>query len=116
MTEQSGPNTGHISRDAVQILRDYSGRGPTKARTIIGGDVVTVLVADALTKAERTIADGGDAGAVLDHRHAIQTAMSAELVTMVEGHTERKVVAFMSDNHIDPDFGAEIFVLEAGSD
>jgi hypothetical protein len=25
---------------------------------------------------------------------------------------ERKVVAFMSDNHIDPDYAAEVFVLE----
>jgi hypothetical protein len=30
----------------------------------------------------------------------------------VEKLTDRKVIAFMSDNHIDPDLGIESFVLE----
>jgi uncharacterized protein YbcI len=112
MTEQLGPLSGQISRDTVQILRKYSGRGPTKAKTAIGGDVVTVVVADALTPAEQTVAEGGEAEVVLAQRHALQRAMRNELTAMVERHTKRKVIAFMSDNHIDPDYGAEVFVLE----
>jgi hypothetical protein len=34
------------------------------------------------------------------------------LVGGVEKLTDRKVIAFMSDNHIDPDLGIESFVLE----
>jgi uncharacterized protein YbcI len=30
---------------------------------------------------------------------------------LVSGLTGREVVAFMSNNHIDPDLGVEIFVL-----
>ena len=112
MTEQLGPLRGQISRDAVQILREYSGRGPTHAKTTIGEDMVTVVIADTLTRAEQTIANTGDADDVLSHRHALQKAMREMLVAMVEGHTERKVIAFMSDNHIDPDYGVEVFVLE----
>jgi uncharacterized protein YbcI len=112
MTEKLGPLSGQISRDTVQILREYSGRGPTKAKATIGNDTVTVVVADALTPAERTVANGGEPDVVLAQRHALQRAMRDELVAMVEGHTERKVIAFMSDNHIDPDYGVEVFVLE----
>jgi hypothetical protein len=39
-------------------------------------------------------------------------AVRDDLVQLVEGATERKVVAFMSQNHIDPDLAAEVFVLE----
>jgi hypothetical protein len=30
--------------------------------------------------------------------------------------TERKVIAFMSSNHIDPDLAVEVFVLEPQDD
>jgi uncharacterized protein YbcI len=38
--------------------------------------------------------------------------MREELVSRVEGLTGRKVIAFMSDNHVEPDIGVEIFVME----
>jgi uncharacterized protein YbcI len=49
---------------------------------------------------------------VLDMRHKFQEAMRPELVGAVEELTGRKVVAFMSDNHIDPDMAAEVFILD----
>jgi hypothetical protein len=45
-------------------------------------------------------------------RHRFQHAMRDDFVNAVELATERKVVAFMSDNHIDPDMAAEVFVME----
>jgi hypothetical protein len=42
--------------------------------------------------------------------------MREDLISAVERLTERKVIAFMSENHIDPDMAAEIFVLEPTSD
>jgi uncharacterized protein YbcI len=38
--------------------------------------------------------------------------MEDELTKAVEDATGRKVIAFMSQSHIDPDLAAEIFVLE----
>ena len=38
--------------------------------------------------------------------------MSEDLIALVERHTRRKVVAFMSANHAEPDMAAEVFVLE----
>jgi uncharacterized protein YbcI len=39
--------------------------------------------------------------------------MSEDLTSDIERLTGRKVIAFMSANHIDPDLGAELFILEA---
>ena len=101
-----------ISNAAVKLLSEYTGRGPTKARTTISRDLVVILLAETMTKAEKTLATNGEAKFVLDMRHRFQLAMRDDLVNAVELATERKVIAFMSDNHIDPDMAAEVFVLE----
>jgi uncharacterized protein YbcI len=38
--------------------------------------------------------------------------MRDDLVALVEEVTGSTVIAFLSDNHIDPDIGVESFVLE----
>jgi uncharacterized protein YbcI len=38
--------------------------------------------------------------------------MREEAIAKIEELTGRKVMAFMSANHIDPDLAAELFVLE----
>ena len=101
-----------ISTATVQLLREYTGRGPTKAKTAINGDVVTIVLADTLTKGERKLVEAGRAERVLGLRHDFQNVMHDELVAIVEGQLERKVIAFMSQNHIDPDLAVEVFVLE----
>ena len=101
-----------ISTSAVQVLHEYTGRGPTKAKTVISEDLVTILVADTLTHGERKLVDNGDADEVLLLRHHYQRIMRPELVAIVERQLERRVVAFMSQNHIDPDLAVEVFVLE----
>jgi len=101
-----------ISTSAVQVLHEYTGRGPTKAKTVISEDLVTILVADTLTRGERKLVDNDDADEVLQLRHHYQRIMRPELVAIVERQLKRKVIAFMSQNHIDPDLAVEVFVLE----
>jgi uncharacterized protein YbcI len=100
-----------ISNAAVQILRDYTGRGPTKARTYIHDDLVTILLQDTLTRGERTLVDGGHWERVATLRREFQAMMRADLTRVVEEHTDRKVSAFMSANHEDPDLAVETLVL-----
>ena len=88
------------------------GRGPTKARTTIGRDVIVTTLQDTLTKGERSLANSGKGDMVTDIRRCFQTTMRDDLVGRVEELTGRKAIAFMSDNHIDPDMGVEVFVLE----
>jgi uncharacterized protein YbcI len=96
----------------VSWWRDYTGRGPTKARTVINHESVLILLGDTLTKGERKLAESGQAHHVLLTRHRFQEVMRDELIEVVEQETGRTVVAFMSDNHINPDVGVEVFVLE----
>jgi uncharacterized protein YbcI len=101
-----------INNGTVRVLRDYTGRGPTKVRSVIDNDSVTVLLGDTLTPGERRLADGGRAEHVLNNRHEFQRLMRDDLVKVVEDALDRKVIAFMSTNHIDPDMAVEVFVLE----
>ena len=114
MDEQRGSQgpSAMISTSAVQLLHEYTGRGPTKAKTLINEDVVTILLSDTLTRGERTLVENGHAARVMQLRHDFQNVMEKDLVELVERQLERNVVAFMSQNHIDPDLAVEIFVLE----
>jgi uncharacterized protein YbcI len=101
-----------ISNATVRIVSEYTGRGPTKAKTVISHDAVIVLMEDTMTKAEHALVTAGKADMVLQIRQQLQRTMREDLIAAVEMNMERKVVAFMSDNHIDPDMAAEVFVLE----
>jgi uncharacterized protein YbcI len=101
-----------ISNATVKLLNEFTGRGPTKAKTTISRDLIAVVLQDTMTKAERTLASNGDAQFVIDMRHRFQHAMADDLVAAVERLSERKVIAFMSDNHIEPDMAVEVFILE----
>ena len=96
----------------MHVLGEYTGRGPTEARTYLNRDSITVLLTDTLTKGERRLVSDGHAPVVLRTRGVFQEMMRAELVARVEDLTGRTVTAFMSANHIDPDIAAETFVLE----
>ena len=100
-----------ISNLVVRVTREYTGRGPTKARTHIVKDLVSVVLEDTLTRGERTLVDSHRSGQVLAMRLAFQDAMEAALVAGVQEILGRKVLAFMSSNHIDPDMAIENFVL-----
>jgi uncharacterized protein YbcI len=105
-----------ISNAAVRLLREYTGRGPTKARTTINHDSVLIVMGDILTKGERVLAENGKTDRVLAVRHDYQLVMRNDLIEAVETAVRRKVIAFMSDNHVDPDLAAEVFILEPATD
>jgi uncharacterized protein YbcI len=65
-----------------------------------------------MTKAERSLAADGKEEWVLKMRHTFQLTMRKDLTAAVEELTDRKVVAFMSANHVEPDLAAEVFVLD----
>lgn len=101
-----------ISKATIRVLTEYTGRGPTRARTILNGDWVFVTIEDALTKGERKLAELGRTDFVMNSRRTFQAAMRDELTHEVEQITGRRVLAFLSDNHLDPDLGLEAMLLE----
>ena len=92
-------------------MREYTGRGPTKARTYIDEDLITVVLQDTLTMGERSLVRDGKVELVLTMRKAFQTTMASQMIAAVERHSGRRVYAFLSDNHVDPDIAVESFVL-----
>lgn len=100
-----------LSNAIVRLHRDYLGRGPTRTRTSIRDDTVVVIMHDTLTKAERSLAEDGKRDEVLFTRSSLQNTMRDDMVAAVERILGRKVIAFLSSNHIDPDLACEVFVL-----
>jgi uncharacterized protein YbcI len=107
----SGSKAVAISNHVVKTMSEYTGRGPTKGRTYINDDVVTVVLRDTLTKGERRLVSDELTGLVLTMRKAFQGTMRHTLINGVEEILGRTVIAFMSDNHIDPDAAVEVFLL-----
>jgi uncharacterized protein YbcI len=102
---------GAISDEIVSLLHRYTGRGPTEARTYVHENLIVCLLGDSLTKAEKSLVTGGHYASVLDTRALFQRTMRADFTEAVERLSGRTVIAFMSQNHIDPSFGLEAFVL-----
>jgi uncharacterized protein YbcI len=105
-----------ISHAIVGLLREYTGRGPMTSRTTIRDNVVLVMLEQTLTKGEQSLVNKGRADKVIEIRHEFQEAMREESMAKVAELTGREVVAMLSANHVTPDLGAEIFVLDGPPD
>jgi uncharacterized protein YbcI len=95
----------------VSVTRDYTGRGPTRARAHLSDDLVTIVLQDSLSKGERSLLEDGRHTEVLAMRQAFQDTMGPAYIAGVEDILDRKVLAFLSANHLDPDIAIESFVL-----
>jgi uncharacterized protein YbcI len=117
VTDPQPTRTGGRLNQAVAnaVVRGHSrtvGHGPGKAHAFHHDDTIVVVIRDALTHGERSLVADGRADSVHRLRADLQSSMRAELVRDIEALTGRKVVAFMSATHLEPDLGAEIFVLD----
>ena len=101
-----------ISNAVVRLMHDYTGRGPTKSRAIIRDNIVLVLLEQTLTKGEESLVRMGRSDKVLEMRREFQEAMREESMARISEITGRQVTALLSSNHVAPDMGAEIFVLD----
>ena len=101
-----------ISNAIGRLHHEYYGRGPDRARTIIQRNYVITFLDDIYTQVERTLIEAGEREQVKQTRLAFQRAMEEKFVAAVEELTGRKVIAFLSQVHFDPDLSQETFVLE----
>lgn len=100
-----------IASMVVQVLRKYTGRGPTKARTYVNEDLIVVVLQGTFTPAERSLVADGKGDVVLSSRRALHNIMRADLIAGIEQLTGRTVFAFLSDNSIEPDVKVKSFLL-----
>src|SRR5262249_1254971 len=88
------------------------GKGPTKAKTHMINDTVVCVLRGGFTTVERTLLDTGERDSVYQMRRSFQQGMEKDFRQVVEDATSRKVMAYMSSVHTDPDLAVELFVLE----
>lgn len=109
--EAIGPVVADISNDVVRLVREHFGKGPTQAKTVWHDDVVVCLLRGGFTTAERTLYQAGRGDVVEEGRRAMQSVFEREMRAVIERHTGRRVEAFLSANHHEPDISVEMFVL-----
>ena len=111
-----GETLAAISTGLVQLHREFYGKGPTKAKTHLVDDMVVCILRDGFTTVERTLVEHGNRDSVHKIRRDFQQAMEGEFTAVVESATGRKVIAYMSQVHADPDLAVELFLLEPADD
>ncbi len=103
-----------ISTKIVAILRDHYGRGPMKAKTYALDDIIVVVMrGSGFTPLEKTIMESGQPERVVSMRHEFQHIMTQRFTDTIEELTGRKVLAFLSQAHVEPDITMEIFFIDA---
>lgn len=113
-------DTGHPNGEALAAISSglahlhmrFYGRGPAQVKTHLVEDLVVCVLWDGFTTVERTLLDRGENGAVEAFRRTFQVAMEDQFAEVVEAATGRRVCAYMSQVHVDPDVAVEMFMLE----
>jgi uncharacterized protein YbcI len=105
--------TMEISNAMVRLYKQQFGRGPTIARTFwCGSDVITCVLEDTLTPAERNLVKMGEHQRLRETRMFFQYATVREFCEPIEQITGRTVRSFHSsiDTKVDG-MSIETFVL-----
>jgi uncharacterized protein YbcI len=100
-----------ISNALSRLHKEYIGRGPTRARTTVDGDLVVCLLEGGYTRAEQTLEGDGKGDLVAAGRLGLQDAMRDAMIAVVERTLGRTVFSFMSANDLRRNVQVEVFVL-----
>ena len=102
-----------VSNRIVAILREHYGRGPMKAKTYAIDDIIVVVMrGTGFTPLEQTMMDSGQANRIVNMRHEFQHMATPLFTDTIEELTGRKVLAFLSQAHIEPDITIEMFFVD----
>jgi uncharacterized protein YbcI len=100
-----------ISDGLVALLKEFYGRGPTRAKSYYEDDLVVCVLRGGFSRVEQTLRDGGRGDSVIQQRMEFQEVMRDRFTGVIEGATERPVIGFMSGNQQEPDLMCEVFIL-----
>ena len=105
-----------ISTAIVKLMREHYGRGPIKAKTYALDDIVVcVLRGSGFTPLEQTMMDSADedrSARVMAMREDFQRMMAERYKVLIEQLTGRRVLAFLSQAHVEPDITLEVFFVD----
>ena len=100
-----------ISDGLVALLKEFYGRGPTRAKAYYQDDLVVCLLHGGFSRVEQTLLEGGRGPSVIHQRMEFQELMRERFEGVIEGATGRRVIGFMSGNQQNPDIMCEVFIL-----
>src|SRR5689334_12241253 len=100
-----------ITKQIVTLHKQFYGKGPLRSRGYLTADVLVVLLWGGFTRVEHTLVASGKTDVVVSQRSEFQKIMRDRFTEVVERGLGRKVLAMMSNSHIDPDVCSELFVL-----
>jgi len=101
-----------VTNRIVAFMREHYGRGPIKAKTYVLDNLIVCVLSDGFTAIERTMMEGGEPDRVLEMRRDFQRLMKERYTSMIELLTGRKVLAFLSQAHVEPDLTIEMFLMD----
>lgn len=100
-----------ISDGMVALLKEFYGRGPTRAKSYCEDDLVVCVLRGGFTRVEQTLLEGGRGDAVIQQRLEFQGLMRDRFIAVIENATGQRVIGYMSGNQQEPDMMCEVFVL-----
>ena len=100
-----------ISDGMVALLKEFYGRGPTRAKSYYEDDLVVCVLRGGFSRVEQTLLEGGRGPAVIHQRMEFQDLMRERFEAVIEQATGRRVIGFMSGNQQHPDIMCEVFIL-----
>ena len=100
-----------ISDGLVALLKEFYGRGPTRAKSYYEDDLVVCVLRGGFSRVEQTLLEGGRGPAVIQQRMEFQELMRGRFEAVIELATGRRVIGFMSGNQQHPDMMCEVFIL-----
>lgn len=107
-----GETLAEISNALVGLHKRFYGKGPVRAKTFLVDNTVLCLLEGGFTIVERTLIEIGRDQVVRELRHNFQLAMQDQYTEVVESRLGRRVTAYLSQVHTDPDVAVELFMLE----
>ena len=96
----------------VKLHSRFYGKGPTEAKTYAINDTILCMLRGGFTTVEETLMADGKRDDVERIRRSFQDTMKERFIEVIESTLERRVIAYMSQIHAQPDVAIELFLLE----
>jgi uncharacterized protein YbcI len=117
MAVPTSPLTGDalleaVTESMVALHQRYHHRIPVTAKTqLMGDDLLACVLGGVYSDVEKTLIELERATVVQENRSAFQHAMEHRFISEVQRLSGRRVLAFISNQHVGPDLEVELFVL-----
>jgi uncharacterized protein YbcI len=100
-----------MQREIVILHKETFGRGPVRSKLYLHEDAVIVLMFEGHTTSEGTMARMGDQRGVAHSRVDLSESVRERFIAVVERHTGRRVIGFMSSSQQNPDLLSHVYAL-----